>query len=107
MFEAAPDVERVRHCLVFSRCSAPPALGCTLEVASWLNGSQAFLDSRGLLHLKSHDSTVPELTLALCVSELAGWTSDGDVCGPRFFIGDAVPAAKKVHDALVSFLERL
>jgi hypothetical protein len=36
---------------------------------------------------------VPELTLALCVSELAGWTSDGDVCGPLFI--DAVPAAKR------------
>jgi len=58
---------------------------CTFRTAEWPLGSKAFLDSRGLLHLKSHDPSVPEISLVLSDVEVAGWTSNGYVCGPKFF----------------------
>jgi hypothetical protein len=64
--------------------------GCTLRVAEWPNGSKAFLDSRGLLHLKSHDPKASEISLVLSDNDVAGWTSGGIVCGPRFFF-DYIP----------------
>lgn len=60
--------------------------GCLLDVAEWENGNKAFLDSRGLLHLKSKNSSVPEITLVLDDEEMAAWTTDQKVCGPDFYL---------------------
>ncbi len=64
--------------------------GCTLQIAQWKSGSKAFLDSRGLLHLKSSDASIPEVTLALDGQGAAGWTSDGHVCGPSYYFAENV-----------------
>ncbi len=86
----------------------PAKLGCTLQLAEWPNGSKAFLDSRGLLHLKSHDPALPEVTLVLSEGEIVGWTSDGHVCGPKFFFeGSHHSESDVVFDHLSQFLNRL
>jgi hypothetical protein len=93
--------------LPFSLQPTPPGLGCTLQVAEWPNGSKAFLDSRGLLHLKSYDPSLAEVSLALSDGEVAGWTSDGYVCGPSFFFEDQRPPnPQKVFHRIEDFLSR-
>lgn len=93
--------------LSFSPLSVPASLGCTLQVAEWPNGSKAFLDSRGLLHLKSHDSSLAEVSLVLADSEVAGWTSDGHVCGPSYFFEDHRPSdPRRVFHRAKDFLSR-
>lgn len=90
----------------FVSTTTPLRFGCTLKRARWPNGSSAWLDSRGLLHLRSHDQTVPEITLALFHSSLAGWCSDGQRSGPAFFHG-ADHDVKPVRKALENFCQRL
>jgi hypothetical protein len=74
----APEIQ-------FLTAAKATGYGCSLQTAAWPSGTRAFLDSRGLLHLKSHDSGLPEVSLVLSEGEVAGWTSDGHVCGPPFF----------------------
>lgn len=64
--------------------------GCTLRAAELPNGSRVLLDSRGLLHFKSRQPHLPEVSLLLAQGEVAGWTSDGCVCGPAFFFEQPV-----------------
>jgi hypothetical protein len=53
---------------------------------SWQNGSEAILDSRGLLHLKSVDASIPEICILLVVDKpTACWSADGIVSGPGYF----------------------
>src|SRR6185312_13108353 len=59
--------------------------GCQLQVAEMENGGNLFLDCRGLLHFKSSSPDLPEVSIVLADGEVAGWTSDGLVCGPAFF----------------------
>lgn len=91
----------------FSAVSCPYRLGCTLKVARWPGGSVAWLDSRGLLHLRSSNPKVPELTLALShQAALAGWSSSGVCCGPEFFLGEKTTGdVKAVHDILKAFCQ--
>src|SRR5262249_7181687 len=53
----------------------------------WADGSQAIIDGRGLLHLKSSDKSIPEITIALITgAPTACWTSNGNGCGSNYFI---------------------
>lgn len=55
----------------------------------WPNGSEAVLDSRGLLHLKSSDVTVSEISILLVIDKpSACWSSDGNVTGWEYFTGN-------------------
>jgi hypothetical protein len=79
-----------------------------MHVATWDDGSKVFLDSRGLLHLKSSDPNVAECSIALSNIAPAAWSSEGKVCGPPFFIGDATPTAGQYFTDLIRrFVERL
>jgi MoxR-vWA-beta-propeller ternary system protein len=85
----------------FSAISSRPALGCTLKVAVWADGTRAWLDSRGLLHLRSSNHDLPSLSLVLHFKgSLAAWCGDGARCGPSFFhpkpIAESDTAALKV-----------
>lgn len=82
--------------------------GCLLQVAEWPGGSKAYLDSRGLLHLKSHDPMVPEISLVLSDGEVAGWSSDGHVCGPQFFFDGVYNSEpSRIFENILQFLNRL
>lgn len=93
----------------FIEVAPHPDLGCELAVASWPNGSRAFLDSRGLLHLKSHVPGNPEVSLVLDpLDEIAGWTSEGAVCGPPFYFeSPSEPHPEAVFEACLQFLAHL
>jgi hypothetical protein len=55
---------------------------------AWPDGSEGLLDPRGLLHLRSADATVPEITLVLVLGQpTAAWAADGTMCGSSYFTG--------------------
>jgi hypothetical protein len=54
----------------------------------WAHGSELLADSRGLLHLKSADSTIPEITIVMIMGRpTACWAADGRTCGSPYFTG--------------------
>lgn len=65
----------------FSNPTAKEEFGFRLSRVAWPNGSEALLDSRGLLHLRPGVSTIPELSIVLTHDETAAWASDGRVWG--------------------------
>jgi hypothetical protein len=82
--------------------------GCTLQIADVGRGSKIFLDSRGLLHFKSADPDVPQVSIVLADGEVAGWTSDGAVCGPQFFFGmPIVSNPTAVFERIMKFFSKL
>jgi hypothetical protein len=82
--------------------------GCTLRVAEIAGRGKIFLDSRGLLHLKSGNPEMPEISIVLADGEVAGWTSDGCVCGPPFFIdGELARDGKGVFERIMNFFTKL
>lgn len=61
-----------------------------LEIASWQNDLSesktfAVLDRRGLLHLRSSGSSLPELTFVMRDGMTSGWCSTGEVFGHPYF----------------------
>jgi hypothetical protein len=97
-----PDAIKFRH------YPSPRSLGCHLRVAEWPNGSRAFLDSRGLLHLKSHDRTLPEISIVLSKGPMAAWCSNGAFGGPSFFCnGEDVSRPDEIFEVLRKIVERL
>jgi hypothetical protein len=57
-----------------------------LSVASWPQGSEAFIDHRGMLHLRSSYGFFPEISLVLANnSPMAAWTSNGKLAGPAYY----------------------
>ena len=84
-----------------------PQLGFSLSRAQWDDGSEAFLDSRGLLHLRSSDRTIPEVTIVLADGELGGWCSDGRLWGAKYYTGrsrDAAVDQDVYHGAIAGFI---
>ena len=85
---------------------APAGSGYRLSVAKWDDGSRAYLDSRGLLHLKSSDPSIPDLTLVLCDGTTAGWCANGKLFGSSYFTGSETYADPTVvfNDVLNRFV---
>ncbi len=86
----------------FEPAAGPPGTRYELRVARWEDGSRAWLDSRGLLHLQSSDSRVPEASLVLDPNCVSGWASDGRHWGSAYYLGDNRP-----HPAMAVFNEIL
>lgn len=96
--------------LTFKQVEVAANVGYTLTVATWDDGSQAFLDSRGLLHLKSADEhEVPECTIVLVDGELSGWCADGRMWGTPYFLGSRPGDAKQeIYESVIrGFTERI
>ncbi|MEA3208680.1 MAG: hypothetical protein QOE70_1737 [Chthoniobacter sp.] len=72
----------------FQRVPVLAHFGCALKEACWPDGRRAWLDERGLLHLRCAGQGNPEVTIVLTDWPLAAWSSDGRWHGSRFFIGD-------------------
>jgi hypothetical protein len=70
----------------FERILTPPELNVRLKLAMLPNGSRAWLDDRGLLHLKPGDRTKPEVSVVLTDGTTAAGSSDGIICGNPFFL---------------------
>ena len=91
----------------FESISAPSAIGCTLRRALWPDGSSAWMDDRGLLHLRSQNTHAPEFSLVLCVGQtLAGWSSVGAPWGPEFFTGTKVSGSAGGPGGLINHFTR-
>lgn len=55
----------------------------------WANGTEFIVDSRGLLHLKSNKSSMPEVSIILITGKAtACWSADGVVAGSLYFTGN-------------------
>ena len=94
----------------FQPVPAPDGVGYRLKVAVLSNGGRVFLDSRGLLHLKSADKTIPETTIVLCNDgELSGWCSDGRLWGTSYHLGDQQSSdlISVYETAIQPFMQRL
>ncbi len=80
-----------------------------LSVARFADGSRVTLDARGLLHLRSSDEALPELTLVLVEGHGGGWISTSGVWGRPFFhdrdAGDLAAAPTEIMQAFVKHLE--
>ncbi len=71
---------------------------------AWGDGSEAWVDSRGLLHLRSSDKNIPEITIVLIVGkDSAGWTSDGKFFGSPYFIGESKSIS--AQDFFINYLQ--
>ncbi|RKR84050.1 hypothetical protein BDD43_4271 [Mucilaginibacter gracilis] len=79
---------------------------------SWADGSEAVLDSRGLLHLKSADANIAECSVILVVDQpTACWSADGKITGSPYFTGNrqagVMLAGDFYRDYIDSFIKRL
>jgi hypothetical protein len=106
-----PPASELRRSRPFEPTASPGDVGYSLRVASWADGSRAWLDSRGMLHLKSSDLQVPEITIVLVHSgEIAAWASDGRLWGPPFYTGLGAGDARSGAELLAeidAFVARL
>jgi hypothetical protein len=80
---------------------SPPKTSYRLSVAHSEYGSRVYLDSRGLLHLKSCVPAIPELTLVLTEGMVAGWCANGGLFGPGYFTGDTLGGGSPEHVASI------
>ncbi len=104
------EAARVRNVRTFEQMRPPSDVGYRLHQAVWKDGSRAILDSRGLLHLKSSDASIPEVTLVLSELEVAIWVSDGRMWGSSYHLGDrhfASDLQDIVKTVLAPFTERI
>lgn len=70
-------------------CLLPGDRRFQLRVATAPDGSRIYVDSRGLLHLRSSNIEIPELSFVILDDgELACWSSDGTRVGPHYLIGN-------------------
>ncbi|MFO0820657.1 MAG: hypothetical protein U1A77_22100 [Pirellulales bacterium] len=93
----------------FAPLPAHSPLATRLTRAAWTDGSVAWLDNRGLLHLRSSDSLLPEMSIVLCPDSTSGWRSDGEVWGSAYFHEPECTNRESTFDSslLSAFVERL
>jgi hypothetical protein len=73
----------------------------------WDDGSEVLADSRGLLHLKSADSSIPEITIVMIMGKAtACWAADGRVCGPAYFTNEATTEDTNIGGFYVYYIKR-
>lgn len=60
-----------------------------LHVASWPDGSEAILDSRGILHLRAANANIPEFSIVLSEGEFTSWSTDGLTMGKTYFLRES------------------
>ena len=77
----------------------------------WHEGSETVVDSRGLLHLKSSDKTIPQITIVLVLGKTtACWAADGAVCGSSYFVKNGTNKMSEINfyeKYIKRFIERL
>jgi hypothetical protein len=84
-----------------------PNKGIKFRKTVWADGSEAIVDSRGLLHLRSADTDLPEITLVLVIGRaMAGWASDGTVFGSFYFTGLDTEETTSAPDFYQHYIKR-
>lgn len=102
MLEDSPIVSSEKFERQFQPVESPNGTRYDLKVARWKDGSEAWLDSRGMLHLRSSDPDIAEITMTLSHGACAGWCSDGTVFGMKFHVGDG---PQKPLDEVILLIE--
>lgn len=70
------------------------------------NYVEAWMDSRGLLHLRSQDPNVREITLVVIQNKpTACWAADGACCGFQYFIGEKNARLLPAHTFYESYIQ--
>jgi hypothetical protein len=73
----------------------------------WADGSEVLVDSRGLLHLKSSDKSIPEITIVMIMGrQTACWAADGRVCGSPYFTGVTTAESHDVTGFYYNYIQR-
>lgn len=75
---------------------------------AWLDGSEAWIDSRGLIHLRSSDKTLPEITIVNIIGSVntACWASDGTVSGSSYFTGADKKSSMPEEEFYTKYIRR-
>ncbi len=86
--------------------------GQLFNIWTWDDGSEAIVDPRGFLHLKSADASLPEITIVMILDRVtACWASDNTACGSLFYINDKIVTVKTAErfydDYIQKFIDRL
>lgn len=87
LLQFCPAPERSVAAVSFEPHSSKIQEDCVLELAQFPHGG-VFLDYRGILHVKSADGTLPEISIVLVEGSVAVWSSDGSLYGTRYFVED-------------------
>ena len=80
---------------------------------TWEDGSRAFVDKRGFLHLKSSDPGIPEICMVTAINiPLPCWASNGYYTGSHSFIpkvaqNSILPGRQFYEKTLKKFIEKL
>lgn len=99
---------QTRYAIATFEQARHPYRGCSMLVAAWPDGSFAYADSRGLLHLQSSDKTIPEATIVLNEFAMATWTSAGQTSGGIYYVGRGTQTPEEFVDQVLNpFIERL
>lgn len=103
------EMKSIGSAISFNECPAPPNVGYVLRRATWPDGSAAWIDSRGLLHLRSSDPSIPEATIVLSLHKFSGWLSDGRCWGdPYYFVGEPTMTGRDFYEQVLKrFVSRL
>jgi len=96
----------------FKRCGSRSQYD--LRSVRFADGTTAWLDSRGLLHLRSSIRTIPEITLVTSlaveccklkrinmVDLISGWLSDGRVFGPSYSHGGKITDSGVIYREVI------
>jgi hypothetical protein len=70
------------------------------------NGVEAWMDTRGLLHFRSQDPNVREITLVVIQNKpTACWAADGACCGYEYFISDKHARLLPAHTFYETYIQ--
>jgi hypothetical protein len=73
----------------------------------WSDGSEVLIDSRGLMHLRSSDKLLPEITIVMIMGKTtACWAADGRVCGSVYFTGVDDAESRDVTGFYYNYIQR-
>lgn len=96
-------------------CLLPGNRRYQLRVSKANDGSRIYVDARGMIHLRSSNIAIPELSFVILDDgELACWSSDGTLVGPKYLVSGrgevdrseaGREAALVIRDQLNQFLD--
>lgn len=76
-------------------------------VWTWDDGSQAVVDPRGFVHLKSADKKIPEITIILILGKVtACWASDNSACGSLYYINEKTVTVKTAETFYNDYIQK-
>jgi len=78
-----------------------------LSVMGFPDGSKIWLDRRGILHLRSSNKEIPEISIVLQEVGTSGWCSNGDYFGARYFIGHRKSKDESVFFQIEKFVTHI